>query len=204
MSKISREQALEVMAKLGTNTDWSQLDSEVIQRIIKDPTGSGREFTRFLANGGRITTTMYHLIDCDADPFVPIGWAVNSHKKSGQLAFDPIKIRFHLSPNQQDGKYIKGNELRKELANESTLNANVLDYLLKNPRLIPEEWKNKDVGGNTRYIFFWGTIYRYSNRYSNGDLCVRCLSFDGGGWHWYYHWLDGDWFGGSPAAVLAS
>ena len=55
MSRVSREQSLEVMAKLGTNTDWSQLDSEVIQQIIKDPTGSGREFTRFLANGGRVT-----------------------------------------------------------------------------------------------------------------------------------------------------
>ena len=55
MGQVSREQSLEVMAKLGTNTDWSQLDSEVMQRIIKDPTGSGREFTRFLANGGRVT-----------------------------------------------------------------------------------------------------------------------------------------------------
>ena len=54
MNQVSREQSLELMAKLGTNTDWSQLDSEVIQRIIDDPTGSGRGFTRFLANGGRV------------------------------------------------------------------------------------------------------------------------------------------------------
>ena len=54
MGQVSREQSLELMAKLGTNTDWFQLVSEVIQRIIKDPTSSGREFTRFLANGGQV------------------------------------------------------------------------------------------------------------------------------------------------------
>jgi len=36
------------------------------------------------------------------------------------------------------------------------MNANVLDYLLAHPELIPEDWKNK-------YVFFWGTIYRYSS-----------------------------------------
>ena len=55
MNQVSREQSLEVMAKLGTNADWSQVNSEMAQRIINDPTGSGQEFTRFLANGGRVT-----------------------------------------------------------------------------------------------------------------------------------------------------
>jgi hypothetical protein len=79
------------------------------------------------------------------------------------------------------------------------MNANVLDYLLANPDLIPEEWK-KDEKGNTRYIFFWGTVYRRSN----GNLCVRCLYWDDSGWYWSLRWLVIDFFGFYPAAVPAS
>lgn len=140
-----------------------------------------------------------HVIDCDTYPFVPNGWTVVSHKKGGQIAFNPAKIKLHLSTNQQNGKLIEGNKLRKELANEPVLNANVLDYLLKNPRLIPEEWK-KDASGNTRYIFFWGTIYRYSY----GNLFVRYLCWLNGSWRWGHYWLGSAWYGDNPAAVLAS
>ena len=145
-----------------------------------------------------VATTL-HIIDCDADPFTPSGWTVVEHKKSGQLAFDPAKIKLYLSPNQQNGKYIEGHKLRKELASEPALNANVLDYLLKNPRLIPEEWK-KDADGHTLFIFFWGTIYRHPD----GHLCVRCLYWDDGSWYWSSHWLVDDWFGSNPAALPAS
>lgn len=146
-----------------------------------------------------VATLPQHLIDCDANPFTPSGWTVESHKKGGRFAFNPAKIRLHLSPNQQGGKHIEGNKLRKELANEPVLNANVLDFLLKNPNLISEEWK-KDASGNTRYIFFWGTIYRYSYGY----LCVRCLYWSGESWGWSFDWLDDGWFSSGPAAVLAS
>lgn len=39
-----------------------------------------------------------HIIDCDADPFVPSGWSVRSHTKGGQFAFDPAKAKLYLSP----------------------------------------------------------------------------------------------------------
>ena len=151
------------------------------------------------AYGEAAVATASHLIDCDADPFVLSGWTVESHKRGGQFAFYPAKVKLYLSPNQQGGKRINGNGLRKEMANEPTLNANVLDYLLKNPHLIPEEWKN-DENGNTRYVFFWGTIYRSSGGY----LCVRSLFWPGCSWRWSSHLLDGGWHGCRPAAVLAS
>src|SRR4051812_5109537 len=91
-----------------------------------------------------MTTTLnhtQHVIDLDANPFVPNNWKVEEHKKGGQFKWNPASIRFHLSPNQQNGKVIEGNKLRKELANEPVLNANILDYLLAHPELIPEEWK---------------------------------------------------------------
>jgi hypothetical protein len=142
---------------------------------------------------------MSEILISDADPFVPKGWKIEEHKKSGQLEWDPAKVQLYLSPNQKDGKWIEGNKLRQELADKPVLNANVLDYLLAHPQLIPEEWKEDD-NGNIRYIFFWGTTYRDSA----GDLCVRCLCFHVGQWHWGCHWLDYDWDDSYPAALLAS
>lgn len=172
---------------------------QVEAEAIVNKLGSMDGARRFLS-GESVVKMVEYVINCDVDPFVSNGWKAESHTKGGQFAFDPAKIKFYLSPNQLDGKRIEGNKLRKELANEPVLNANVLDYLLKNSHLIPEDWK-KDERGNTRYIFFWGTIYRYSY----GFLFVRCLCWwHDGSWRWDLHWLDYDWIDYHPAAVLAS
>jgi hypothetical protein len=134
-----------------------------------------------------------NLINCDTDPFVPCGWKIIEHRKGGYLKWDPKKISLHLSENQKNGKFIKGNDLRKELENLPVLNANILDYLFINPYFIPEEWKGK-------YIFFWGTIFRDSG----GGLRVRCLRWSGRRWYWHWSWLDDGWDGGGPAVLLAS
>lgn len=140
-----------------------------------------------------------HAIDCDADPFLPNGWRVEEHRKDGVIVWDLTKVSLYLSKGQKGDKRIVGNDLRKELAKKPTMNANVLDYLLKNPHLIPEDWK-KDDRGNTRYIFFWGTIYRGS-----GDgLYVRYLCWDGGAWSWDVGWLGRVFVGDRPAALRAS
>ncbi len=140
-----------------------------------------------------------HLINCDAAPFVPNGWSVAEEKEqvedraTGNLAWDASKVRLHLDKRQKGSKYVMGNELRKALKGLPVMNANVLDYLLAHPELIPEEWKGKAV-------FFWGTVYRYSDGY----LCVRYLDWFGGRWVWRYLWLGHVWHAGYPAAVLAS
>jgi hypothetical protein len=131
------------------------------------------------------------LIDCDAAPFIPDGWSVEAHKKGGMFKFNAEKISLYLSEKQKKGS-TKGNDLRKELTNQPVLNANVLDYLLAHPELIPEKWKGK-------CIFFWGTIYCRSD----GDLCVRCLHWDGSRWGWRYGWLAFDFGSGSPAALAS-
>ncbi|MBI3589422.1 MAG: hypothetical protein HY093_03375, partial [Candidatus Liptonbacteria bacterium] len=38
-----------------------------------------------------------HLIDCDADPFVPKGWEVVEHHKGGRLKWDTRKVKLYLS-----------------------------------------------------------------------------------------------------------
>lgn len=79
------------------------------------------------------------VIDCDADPYVPDGWKVEEHQKGGQFKWDASQMQLFLAEGQKNGKRIEGNKLRKELASQPVLNANVLDYMLAHPHLIPEE-----------------------------------------------------------------
>ena len=143
-----------------------------------------------------------HVIDCDADPFVlvPSGWKVKKHQKGGFFKWDPSAVQFYLSEPQRNGKIIEGNKLRKELTDKPVLNANVLDYLLSHPHLIPEEWK-QDSEGRARHIFFWGTIYRDSG----GHPFVRFLYYwPGVRWGWRFSWLDRGWDVRDPAALRAN
>ena len=148
---------------------------------------------RKVVRGHASIVVAQHVIDLDAEPFVPDGWSVDEHRKDGQFTWDSAKTGLYLSKAQKSGKWVEGNKLRKELAERPVFNANLLDYLLKHPHLIPEEWKGK-------YVFFWGTIYRNSSGY----LRVRCLCFGWDGWYWDYRWLDHDWRDDRPAALRAS
>lgn len=130
-----------------------------------------------------------HIIDCDADPFVPEGWTVESHKKGGRFEWKADRIALHLADGQKSGKWMRGNDLRKELESQPVLNACVLDYLLAHQELIPEEWKGK-------YVFFWGTVYCGSD----GDLHVRYLYWNGLCWYWRCRWFERDFSDRSPAA----
>ena len=138
-------------------------------------------------------TVVSHVIDCDADPFVPDGWSVEEHQKGGSFQRDASKVELWLANGQKNGKVLKGNKLRKEMAKKVPFNACALDYLLANPHLIPEEWKGK-------YVFFWGTVYRRRA----GLLYVRYLCWSGDGWDWSNRCLDDDWDEYYPAALRAS
>ena len=150
------------------------------------------EFRRVLGFGD--------LIDLDANPFVPYGWEVRSHQKGGQFTWSPDKVRLHLSSSQRGKGRIDGDDLQKELEKERVMNANLLDYLLKNPDIIPESWK-KDDEGNMLLSFFWGTIY--CGPANANHRCVRYLCFRGDAWSWGQAYLIDDWCFNRPA-VLAS
>lgn len=195
------------MGNLITETPYSEITAtmELLDRL-----GVGRDdLKRFRKSSSRVKAEVAKLIkgqgagtnviDCDADPFIPEGWTVEQHQQGGQLAFDPSQIEFYLDDGQKGGKYIEGNKLRQRLADKPVLNANVLEYLLANPDLIPEEWK-KDEQSNTRYIFFWGTVYRDRGGY----LYVRYLYWFGGRWLWGNDWLGRVWGRNDPAALRAS
>ncbi len=122
-------------------------------------------------------------IDCDAKPLVPDGLKVENHIRDGVLNWNLSAVVLHLSPNQQNGRVIKGHKLLKELEKEPVLNANVLDYLITYPELIPDDWKR--IG----WIFFWGTRYRDDA----GGICIRHLFWSGYRWFWGCLWLDDEW-----------
>jgi hypothetical protein len=165
-----------------TNADFTRLtqDEEKLRQVLAYVRGSA-EFK-----------AIAHMIDCDADPFIPDGLTVEEHRKGGLLDLAKTKIALYLTKGQKKGRVV-GNDLRKELAGQPVLNANVLDYYLANQHLIPEEWKGKAV-------FFWGTIYR--DRV--GHLYVRFLYWSGVGWRWHHYWFGFDWRDDNPAAVRAS
>ena len=132
-----------------------------------------------------------HIINLAKKPFCPNGFKIEEHIKGEKnFEWDASKVELFVSKKQKNG-YQKGTELRKEIKNP--FNANLLDYLLAHPELIPEEWKDK-------VVCFWGTIYRDSDGY----FCVRCLYWDGESWGRYYGWLHGDFDGVSPAARRAN
>lgn len=133
-------------------------------------------------------------IDCDADPLLPNrGWRVEEHRKCGVIVWDSAKVGLYLSKHQKGDESIEGNKLRKELVDKFVLNANVLDYLLAHPDLIPGDWRGTA-------IFFWGTIYgdSFSNRY------VRCLRWDGRRWGQDHSWLGSAFCSRYGPAVVAS
>ncbi len=150
-----------------------------------------------------------HVIDCDAPSFIPSGdWKIAGPEHQlpgsvpGQLVWDPAKIEFAFSLNQRTGMVL-GTELARYLAWKELLRANVLDYLLAHPEIIPNSWKEyrppkcRLVGC---YIYFWGTIYQDKD----GDLFVRCLHYDGHDCMGSCRWLGREFGNRSPAAVLVT
>ncbi len=148
---------------------------------------------RDVVRGLSAITPIPCIIDCDASPFVSAGWHVEEHTRGGIFTWDPAHVKLHLSTKQSGNECIVGDDLLRELAKKPTLNANVLDYLLAHPELIPEEWKNKRVT-------FWGTIYCNSH----GSLGVRYLYWHGSAWNWDFSWVGYGFNSLSPALVRAS
>ena len=106
---------------------------------------------------GHATIAVFeHIIDLDAKPFEPNGLTTLEHQKGGQFKWDATKVKLYLPKKQKSDSGIQSQALRKILRGQPVFNANLLDYLLKYPHLIPEEWKGKDV-------FFWGMTYRDSS-----------------------------------------
>jgi hypothetical protein len=115
----------------------------------------------------------FYVIDCEPDPFVP-RWCtrVEEHNHVEPFKFSLINLPLSVYSAPFD-KPITGDALRRKFAPLRLPNANILDYLLAHPTLIPDDWSDKKV-------FFWGTIYRDWL----GLRVVRYLFRLHGSWTW--------------------
>ena len=189
------------MAKtIVTGDQYMSIDGklEEIKRQLRQKNGYPFDVNALEAVLQRATEGDFgHIVNLDANPLTPNGWSINPKDQIKSVVRSPlnlskVQIGLHLSEEQKGGAVL-GHDLKKALEGKPVMSAVLLDYYLAHPELIPESWKGKAV-------FFWGTIYRGSY----GDLYVRCLFWNGGGWYWFYYWLVDGFGGQDPSAVLAS
>lgn len=134
-------------------------------------------------------------VDLDAKPIVPDPWPsphdyeIQEHIRGGLRIWDPTKVVLRLVDQQKSD--VTGHQICVALKGQRVLNANALDFLLANPRHIPEEWKGKRV-------LFWGTTYRTAYGYP----FVRSLVWRDERWCSEICMLDRNLGMDFPAAVL--
>ena len=121
------------------------------------------------------------VVDCDADPFIPISFTIKEHEKIGKIEIKPKSIFLYMSDKQRIGG-INGFGLKEEVSDFLIMNANVLDYLLTHQELIPEKCFGKCT-------VFWGTIYCDQKKEA---LFVRCLVWENFQWCWRFKKLNGE------------
>lgn len=158
--------------------------------------------------GGHVATIpSNHFVDLSKFPFLPDGWELANHDSlrntrdgsicEGRLLLDTRKIVLYRDRDQSSSPGIQGTLLKERLREKKNLNANVLEYLLKHPDLIPESWR-LDSRGQAQCIWFWGTSYRNSE----GVPVVRGMVWrDNLAWVADHIWL-GKLLGRSEAAAI--
>jgi hypothetical protein len=128
------------------------------------------------------------VIDFDKEPKIPLGWSIHKEDQlttsSGQPSYQSGRWEFNHSSAWLYRKVtslpIKGHILKQYLNRHMNMGAQLLDHLLVNQNLIPEDWKDFNV-------YFW-TIYRNEA----GKCCVRCLFRNGKRWYSGHKLLDQD------------
>lgn len=137
------------------------------------------------------------LISCNVDPPTPASsLAILEHDRHADVEWNPNKLAFYQPPEHGQGKNLTLKQVQQGLCILNLLqilNANVLDFLLKNPDLLPPKLM---IGphGQRRDLYFFGTRYRY-----RGAACIRYLYRNGRGelcatWKPLHSiWLDTDY-----------
>lgn len=162
--------------------EWSKLaHNQKIMRQIAD-----------VLNGKAVIKRDGYHIDLSAAPKIPGGFplVVEEHGEGGMLWWDTDKIHLHQFPEQSQFYGTPARDIRQALphlkpAGLVPLNANVLDFLLENQHLIPQEWKKPThtLRGDRRMrVFFFGTVYRNIATAHPDTFEVRYLSWYDNAW----------------------
>ena len=97
------------------------------------------------------------LIDTDLPPREPEGCRFIGGELYGTIEWDPKVV--HLFQGKNEHLHVQAVWVYNEAAKRNPLNATILDFLLENPKLIPEHWRENERG-QTRFIYFCGSRFR--------------------------------------------
>ena len=152
----------------------------------------GEEGVRTFLMGKSEVAARMHIINCAAAPLRPSDFETIEHLNTEPLEWDPEHIYFRKQNARETILDVY------KVRSPYSLNAAVLDYLLIHQQIIPEFW-DKD-----RYIYFWGSIFKY-----NGDLYVRALrwnpvKYNRGEWESMIDRIDGSEWSSSHVSITSS
>ncbi|MFH1047064.1 MAG: hypothetical protein V1738_02075 [Patescibacteria group bacterium] len=148
--------------------------------------------------GNAVTVT----IDCDAQiPANLMAWFTRheedqiSSRVRGTISVDPTNPFSTYLILEQELGLVSGKKVLAELGRKGAPVYGIAALeQMRRERLIPSSLKRKT-------IFAWGDVLRDED----GNLCVRCLYWNGGGeWDWNCFWVDCSWSSDSSAAVRTS
>jgi len=157
------------------------------------------------------------VIDTATTPFIPDGLGVVAHRTNGPLVWDAEKIVFYeperriqvTTENDEAfrsvisvaaGEGVDGLDVVEQLKDKVTVNASVLDFLIKHQELIPDSWKANEEGVPL-HIYFLGTIYGKPDETSE-NYCACYLYWNGKYWDWSYSMLVYTWDSATVAAII--
>ena len=148
------------------------------------------------------TLTIPRTTPFDPEAFIGKGWKVveEDERSLALTEVDLTKVRLVTCLKKGESS-IKGEEKLKRLkeAGHIRLDAAVFKALWDNKHLIPEDWK-KEINGYRTYIYFDATVLQGPSGYRY----VLYLYWGGGGWRWFYDWLEDGWSSIGPSAVLVT
>ncbi len=184
------EYTQELMYRLGQALQQAGFTRVEISDLIEDPLLL-KQLLSVLHHLSEIVPKEY-VIDCDAEPRVPNNLTLVEHRSLGQLVWNPTQVKLMQSAKQQADQFVTGFKLAELMSRRLALNANVLDFLLDHPYLIPRVWQGKR-------IYFWGTVYNEQN-----GQCVRCLVYINDEWTDDYFWIHSHFNSQAFAAYVVS
>lgn len=225
MKEVSRGQALQVAARVGTQVNWDTIDGDHLQTEVINltPEEFGKRFTTFLRNGCRVIIDPKSFLTkpFDLAGFLGKGWAIwkgpiDGDGLSGEedvdlrsLTFTEIEFaKFLFETCLKEGETsITGEEkirrLKEEKPNFIRFGGNVFlglweDYQANKENSILE-WIYRNF--KIRFMDFPGLILRNPS----GNRKILGLRRDGDGrWYRRYGWLDNQWNADDPSAGCAS
>ena len=214
-------QALQLMSVLGNNTPWETLNTDLLQKAIDDPKGTGEQFTAFLNNGCRMMIGGKLHIDrskpFNPTEFIGAGWSIwrgpadgnglegEEEQDKNSLALTEVDLGGIVLDTtlKASETYITGEEQIRRLVakNVVRMDAAIFQTLWENKKMIPERWKEK-TNNNTTYVFVDGTTLRSPNgRRCSLVFYVNAAHLE---WSWGYDWRGSLRYASNPSVLLAS